>query len=218
MGEGCLFVISAPSGAGKTSLVKAVRDEVENIGVSISHTTRGQRPGEVDGRDYYFVSRSEFDELIQQEAFLEYAEVFGNLYGTTRREVEARLDSGWDLILEIDWQGAAQVRRLLPDSVSIFILPPSPDSLLERLRRRGQDTPDEIERRIDGARAEMRQYAAFDYLVINDDFPQAVADLKAVIRAQRLTRPRQEARYRTLFQAIPGLMTQRADGHGDPAD
>jgi guanylate kinase len=183
--KGSLFVIAAPSGAGKTSLVKALLARMDNIGVSVSHTTRPQRPGEVDGVNYNFVDREQFQALIGQAAFLEYAEVFGNLYGTSQRWVEDTLAGGRDVILEIDWQGAQQVRRLLPQAVGIFILPPTQAVLRLRLISRSTDASDVIERRLAQAQDDMSHYIEFDYLVINDDFSLAVDELVAIVQAQR---------------------------------
>ena len=183
--KGSLFVISAPSGAGKTSLVKALVESVEGIGVSVSHTTRPARPGEVEGVNYHFVDRPAFEQLIGQGDFLEQAEVFGNLYGTSKGWVQDRLKAGQDVILEIDWQGAQQVRRLLPDAVGVFILPPSREVLAQRLAGRGTDSPEVIARRLAQAAEDMSHFAEFDYVIINDDFARALADLKAVVLAQR---------------------------------
>ncbi len=183
--KGSLFVISAPSGAGKTSLVKALVGSVDNIGVSVSHTTRAQRPGEVDGVNYHFTDRDTFQAMIGRGEFLEQAEVFGNLYGTSKTWVEQTLQGGQDVILEIDWQGAQQVRRLLPEAVGVFILPPSREVLRERLTGRGTDAAEVIERRLAQAAEDMSHFAEFDYVIINDLFDRALADLAAVVRAQR---------------------------------
>ena len=183
---GSLFIISAASGAGKTSLLKALVNETNNIQVSVSHTTRAMRTGEQDGVDYHFVSESTFNDMTNAGAFLEQANVFGNLYGTSQHWVEEKLAAGTDILLEIDWQGAQQVRKLLPESLGIFILPPSRDALLQRLEGRGQDEPDIIAARMEKATNEMSHYAEFDYLVINDDFDEALKDLKAIIRSRRL--------------------------------
>jgi len=183
--KGSLFVIAAPSGAGKTSLVKALLDRLDNIGVSVSHTTRAQRPGEVDGVNYFFTDRARFQALVEAGEFLEQAEVFGNLYGTSRSWVANALQQGRDVILEIDWQGAQQVRRLMPDAIGIFILPPSLPTLRERLVGRSTDAPDVIARRLAQATEDMSHYIEFDYVVINDDFETALAQLMSVIKAQR---------------------------------
>ena len=183
--KGSLFVISAPSGAGKTSLVKALIGAVDNIGVSVSHTTRPQRPGEVHGVNYHFTPREEFQAMIGRGDFLEQAEVFGNLYGTSKTWVEQTLRDGRDVILEIDWQGAQQIRRLVPDAVGVFILPPSREVLRERLTGRGTDAAEVIERRLAQAAEDMSHFAEFDYVIVNDLFDRALADLVAVVRAQR---------------------------------
>ena len=191
MARGILFLISAPSGAGKTSLVNALLESSDASGsricVSISHTTREKRPVEENGRNYHFVSVDEFRGMVAENAFLEHAEVFGNLYGTSKAWVEERLASGWDVILEIDWQGANQVQKLMPAAVSIFILPPSLDSLRDRLTHRGQDNPEVIEKRMAAAVNEMSHYGQADYLIFNDVFETALEDLKAVIRGARLS-------------------------------
>lgn len=183
--KGTLFVIAAPSGAGKTSLVKALVEATDNIAVSVSHTTRAQRPGEVDGVNYHFIDRAQFEQLIAQGDFLEQAEVFGNLYGTSKRWVEDTLRQGRDVILEIDWQGAQQIRRLVPDAVGIFILPPSREALRERLVGRSTDATEVIERRLAQAAGDMAHFAEFDYVIINDVFGRALDDLHAVVLARR---------------------------------
>ncbi|MGH8134251.1 MAG: guanylate kinase [Steroidobacteraceae bacterium] len=181
MKRGRLFVIAAPSGAGKTSLVKALLASEPQLRLSISHTTRTRRPTEAQGREYHFVSAPQFAELIARGEFLEHARVFDNLYGTSRAFVEAQLAQGHDVVLEIDWQGAQQVRRALPECVSIFILPPSRQALAERLARRATDTPEVISRRLQDAAGDMSHYAEFDYLVVNDDFAKAASELKRII-------------------------------------
>ncbi len=184
--RGSLFIISAASGAGKTSLLDALVSSVPNIEVSVSHTTRARRAGEQDGVHYHFVTPAKFEEMLENGVFLEQANVFGNMYGTSQQWVEDKLASGADILLEIDWQGAQQVRKLLPDSVGIFILPPSREALRQRLVGRGQDDPNIIAARMEKATNEMSHYCEFDYVVINDDFQEAVQDLTAIIRAQRL--------------------------------
>jgi len=191
MNIGKLYIISAPSGAGKTSLVKQLVADLDGLTVSVSHTTRQMRPGEAHGRDYYFVTVAEFQAMQQKQAFLEHAQVFDNFYGTAQQTVEENLKQGLDVILEIDWQGAEQIKKLLPDSLSVFILPPSTEVLLQRLRNRGQDGEEIIARRMRDAVTEMRHHDAFDYLVVNDDFALALTELKSVIIANRLTRQRQ---------------------------
>ncbi len=183
--KGSLFVVSAPSGAGKTSLVQALIASIDNIGVSVSHTTRAQRPGEQHGVNYHFTTREAFGQMIERGDFLEQAEVFGNLYGTSKVWVENTLQAGRDVILEIDWQGAQQVRRLMPDSVGIFILPPSRQALRERLVGRSTDAAEVIERRLAQATEDMSHFVEFDYVIINAVFDQALAEIQAVVRAQR---------------------------------
>jgi guanylate kinase len=179
--RGHLFVIAAPSGAGKTSLVRALMAREPSLRFSISYTTRAQRPTEAHGRDYYFVSREEFESMVARGEFLEHARVFDNFYGTARGQVEASLAAGQDLILEIDWQGAQQIRRALPECHSIFILPPSRSELERRLRGRGTDAEDVIQRRLRDAASDMTHWSEFDYIVINDDFERALADLNAIV-------------------------------------
>ena len=190
--RGTLFTVSAPSGAGKTSLVKALAEAMPQVQVSVSHTTRAMRPGEVDGTNYHFVSRPQFTAMLEQGEFLEQAEVFGNHYGTCRQWVDQTLSRGQDVILEIDWQGAEQVRRQLPGAVGVFILPPSRQTLRQRLTGRGQDDAEIIERRMREAIAEMSHYVEADYLIINDDFDTALAQFQAVITARRLSLERQK--------------------------
>ena len=202
--SGTLYIVSAPSGAGKTSLVKALIDSMPQVRVSVSHTTRSIRPGEVNGVNYHFVDHDHFRAMLGENAFLEHAEVFGNFYGTSQQWVEQTLAEGYDLILEIDWQGAQQVRRLLPDARSIFILPPTQQALRQRLTNRGQDSDDVIERRMREAVSEMSHYVEYDYLVINDDFAHALEDLKAVFRANQLRQRRQQQRHVTLLEALLG--------------
>lgn len=202
MTTGNLYIISAPSGAGKTSLVKALLASTPDVAVSISHTTRAPRPGEQAGKDYYFVTQAQFTALQAQGAFLEYAQVFDHFYGTSRAAVQQQLEAGQDVILEIDWQGAQQVRTLLPQQVSIFILPPSQTALRQRLAQRGQDSAEVIERRMAAAVNEMRHYADFDYLIINDDFAQALQELRSILLAQRQRRAAQMQRHREFLQQL----------------
>ena len=199
MSKGTLFIISAPSGAGKTSLVKQLVSESDDVNVSVSHTTRPMRPGEQDGVDYHFVDKEQFVSMVEHSAFLEHAKVFDNYYGTSQQHVERQLLNGKDVILEIDWQGARQVRRLIEDSLSIFILPPSSDALRQRLENRGQDNTEIIQRRMQDAVNEMSHYAEFDYLVVNDEFDHALQELKCIIHANRLRQLRQERTLETLL-------------------
>ncbi|BAN51265.1 guanylate kinase [Metapseudomonas resinovorans] len=199
---GTLYIVSAPSGAGKTSLVKALIDAEPNIRVSVSHTTRGMRPGEVDSVNYHFTSREKFVQMLEHGDFLEHAEVFGNLYGTSQSTVLQTLAEGHDLILEIDWQGAQQVRHLMPQAKSIFILPPSQEALRQRLDNRGQDSEEIIERRMREAVSEMSHYVEYDYLVINDDFATALEDLKAIFRANQLRHAPQQVRHGVLLAQL----------------
>jgi len=182
--QGNLFVVAAPSGAGKTSLVKALIDSSSNIEVAISHTTRAKRNGESDGVNYYFVSRDNFVALQKKEGFAEFAEVFGNFYGTSKTEIERITNKGRDIVLEIDWQGANQIRSKMPDARTVFILPPSMNELNSRLHGRGQDDPETISARMAEAIDEISHYHEFDYIVINDDFDVALSDLKRVIQGQ----------------------------------
>ncbi|MBH3353127.1 guanylate kinase [Stutzerimonas stutzeri] len=199
---GTLYIVSAPSGAGKTSLVKALVDAQPQVRVSVSHTTRAMRPGEVDGVNYHFVSRDEFLARLERNEFLEHAEVFGNLYGTSQRWLEQTLAEGYDLILEIDWQGAQQVRRLMPQAKSIFILPPTQEALRQRLNNRGQDSDEIIEKRMREAVSEMSHYVEYDYLVINDDFAHALIDLQSIFRANQLKQPAQQQRHARLLSEL----------------
>jgi guanylate kinase len=196
---GTLYIVSAPSGAGKTSLVKALVDAQPQVRVSVSHTTRAMRPGEVDGVNYHFVSREDFIARLERNEFLEHAEVFGNLYGTSQRWLEDTLAEGFDLILEIDWQGAQQVRRLMPQAKSIFILPPTQEALRQRLNNRGQDSDEIIDKRMREAVSEMSHYVEYDYLVINDDFAHALIDLQSIFRANQLIQKTQTHRHARLL-------------------
>ena len=199
---GNLFTISAPSGAGKTSLVDALLPTLDGVRVSVSHTTRAMRPGEVEGVNYHFVDLATFEHMLEHGDFLESAEVFGNRYGTSQRWVEEMLAAGTDVILEIDWQGAEQVRRLLPDTVSVFILPPSRNALEQRLTGRGQDSADVIGRRMAAAIDEMSHYPEADYVIVNDVFETALAELRAVFIAQRLRLVRQQTRHAELLREL----------------
>jgi len=191
--SGNLIVVSAPSGAGKSTLVGALIAEDAHCRLSVSHTTRSPRPGEQDGREYHFVDRAAFEEMEERGDFLESARVHGNFYGTSRRWIEETRAAGFDIVLEIDWQGAHQVRRLFPDAVSVFILPPSLEELERRLRSRGKDSDATIRERVANATDELSHWHEFDYVIINKDFDEAKRDLAAIVRAARLTIARQSA-------------------------
>ena len=196
---GLLFIVAAPSGAGKSSLVNAVVADDPDLALSVSYTTRAPRAGEVNGREYHFVDRATFQRMLEAGEFLESAEVHGNFYGTSQKRIADARARGHDVVLEIDWQGAQQVRRLFPDVVSVFILTPSGAELERRLRARGQDSEDTIRRRLAAAREEISHAAEFDFVIINNDFEQARKDLVAVVRAARLKLDRQSARHPELF-------------------
>ncbi len=183
---GTLYIISAPSGGGKTSLVNALLESVLNLEVSISYTTRPPRPGEKDGVDYHFIDQAEFNHLIQKKYLLEYAIVFGHYYGTSHEWVTKKIEAGIDIILEIDWQGAQQIRKKMPESIGIFIIPPSWKVLEKRLQLRAQDKQDVITKRMADAKAELRHYDEYDYLIMNENFSIALADLNAILRVRRL--------------------------------
>ena len=202
--RGTLYIVAAPSGAGKTSLVRALVERDARLKLSVSHTTRAPRPGEVDGEHYHFTGAAHFAELIAQERLLEHAQVHGNFYGTARDQIEAAFASGRDVILEIDWQGARQIRKRFPTCIGIFILPPSRAALHDRLNKRGQDTPEVIARRLANARGEMEHATEFDYLVVNDRFDDALADLAAIVRAVRLSMRVQAPRQRALLAQLLG--------------
>lgn len=199
MVKGTLFIISAPSGAGKTSLLKKLVADELNLMVSVSHTTRKMRPGENNGVDYHFVEPAAFKSMIEAGAFLEHAQVFDNFYGTSQQHVEQQLQAGKDVILEIDWQGARQVRKLIADAQSIFILPPSSAVLRQRLEARAQDDKAVIDRRMRDAVSEMSHYAEFDYLVVNDNFDEALQQLRCIMRANRQTQLRQQSQLQQLL-------------------
>ncbi|NUU67706.1 guanylate kinase [Enterobacteriaceae bacterium BIT-l23] len=204
MVQGTLYIVSAPSGAGKSSLIQALlkTQPLYDTQVSVSHTTRAARPGEVHGEHYFFTDREEFQQMIARDAFLEHAEVFGNYYGTSRETIEQVLATGVDIFLDIDWQGAQQIRNRMPQARSIFILPPSKEELDRRLRGRGQDSEEVISRRMALAVAEMSHYAEYDYLIVNDDFDTALNDLKTIIRAERLRMGRQKQRHDALITKL----------------
>ena len=204
MVQGTLYIVSAPSGAGKSSLIQALlkTQPLYDTQVSVSHTTRPVRPGEKHGEHYYFVSKAEFEGMIKEDAFLEYANVFGNYYGNSREMIEQVLSTGVDVFLDIDWQGAQQIRSKMPQSRSIFVLPPSKEELERRLRGRGQDSEEIIGRRMAQAVAEMSHYAEYDYLIVNDEFNAALVDLKTIIRAERLRLGRQKLRHDALITKL----------------
>ncbi len=200
--SGTLYIVSAPSGAGKTSLVKALLESTPGIELSVSHTTRAMRPGEEDGKHYHFVDIDTFKAMIRDRNFLEHAQVFDNFYGTSRSSTLDQVARGMDVILEIDWQGAQQVREMIPEAVGIFILPPSREALEERLRGRGQDGDEVIARRMRDAESEMSHYGEFDYLIINDDFDTALNELCAVFLARRQEAARQKLRHAELLAKL----------------
>jgi guanylate kinase len=197
--QGQLFVVAAPSGAGKSSLVKALLEIDSKLGVSVSHTTRAPRGQDKNGREYWFVSAAEFDRMVKAGEFFEWAEVHGHCYGTSKLAIAGKLAAGQDVLLEIDWQGALQIRQIFPDAVLIFILPPSWEELKARLERRGEDAPDVIATRLTNARFEIAQVRHFRYVIINDSFERAVFDLKSVIHSQRLLLACQQARHPDVF-------------------
>lgn len=202
MAKGNLYIISAPSGAGKSSLVSALVEDWPDIEVSVSHTTREMRPGEIDGVNYHFVDEATFVEMIDKGMFLEHAQVFDNRYGTSRQSIQEQLLKGKDVILEIDWQGARQIRQLVNDCKSIYILPPSVAALRERLQNRGQDDDELIDRRMRDAVSEMSHYGEFDYIVINDDFEQAKNDLFAIFVSNRLLKEFQQEQHSDLLAEL----------------
>jgi guanylate kinase len=200
--SGTLFIVSAASGTGKTTLVKALLKNCDNLSVSISHTTRPIRVGELDTVHYHFTSKDSFVEMIGKGEFLEHAEVFGNYYGTALSTVESTLRQDHDIILEIDWQGAQQVRRLYPNAVSIFIIPPSREALRDRLQARGQDSDDIITQRLNGAIADMSHFIEFDFVVINDNFDTALDELRSIVEASRLRQSVQTIRHGERIQSL----------------
>jgi guanylate kinase len=206
--SGNLFILSAPSGAGKSSLIKAMLDSVTNssasrkMQVSVSHTTRDARPGEVNGEHYHFVTKDDFEKQIKRGRFYEHAQVFGNYYGTSEVGIDEQLAKGFDVFLDIDWQGAQQVRMKKPSVTSIFICPPSKDALEKRLRSRGQDSDEIIQGRMAQAQAECSHFEEFDYIIINDDFDQAVTDLLTIVNNQRLKRNQQVLQHKALLDDL----------------
>lgn len=208
---GNLFILSAPSGAGKSSLIKALLEKHQNtdlhnnaMQVSVSHTTRAPRPGEIDGVHYHFVDRAQFEKLIEQESFFEWAEVFGNYYGTSKVVIEQTLRQGIDVFLDIDWQGARQVKAQIPDTATIFVAPPSRQELQRRLTERGQDSEDIITQRMTKAVAEISHYHEFDFIVVNDDFDSALGELDAIVSTRRLRKEKQIIRHQQLFTNLLG--------------
>jgi guanylate kinase len=199
---GNLFVVAAPSGAGKSSLVKALLELDSHLAVSISHTTRKPRGQEQNGREYWFIDEPEFRRMIERGEFFEWAQVHGNLYGTSRKAVEAKVAEGADVVLEIDWQGALQIKQLFPEAVLIFILPPSWEELRQRLLRRGEDHPEVIATRMENARIEVAQARHFDFVIINVLFETALFDLKAIVHAQRLKYAAQRRSKKAVFEAL----------------
>lgn len=202
MSQGTLYIVSAASGTGKTSLLKALLEQTKGISISVSHTTRDARVGEENGVHYHFVGKNTFHNLMEQGDFLEHAEVFGNFYGTSQSAVKEQLSQGEDVILEIDWQGAQQVRKLMPEAVSIFILPPSREALLSRLQGRGQDSEEIIAGRMAEAVSEMSHYSEFDYVVVNDVFDTALDELKAIFSSGRLTTKRQTEEHQAMISQL----------------
>ena len=202
MTKGTLFIISAASGAGKTTLVNAVLEQVDNLVVSVSHTTRTPRDGETDGVNYHFVDNQTFEAMVEGSEFFEHAAVFGNMYGTSRQHIQEQLLKGMDVILEIDWQGARQIRQLMTDCKSVYIVPPSTAALRERLNARGQDDETVIQQRMHEAISEMSHYVEFDYLVINDDFDEARDDLAAIIRGNRMLHEHQQQKHAELLAQL----------------
>ena len=199
---GNLFVVAAPSGAGKSSLVKALLELDALVRPSVSHTTRAPRGQEKHGREYFFVSNTEFDAMVQNQAFVEWAHVHNHRYGTSRKAIEERMTQGSDVILEIDYQGALQIKKIFANAVTIFILPPSWDELRSRLERRGEDTPEVIDTRLENAATEMAQVSQFDFVIINELFERALFDLKAIVHAQRLKYPAQRRARADTFKAL----------------
>jgi guanylate kinase len=202
LSEPGLYVIAAPSGGGKTSLIKALLERDDHVTLSVSHTTRPARPGEQDGVHYHFVGDDAFQQRVEAGEFLEHARVFDHRYGTGRKAVQRQLDAGFDVLLDIDWQGARQIRETFPGCVSIFIVPPSLDELRNRLMRRGQDSDDVIARRMRDARSEISHWDEFDFLVVNDEFEDALEDLQSIIRSGRARRQNQEKRNRKILAEL----------------
>jgi len=202
MSTGTLYIISAPSGAGKTSLISKLLESLTDAEMAVSHTTRAPREGEIDGKHYHFISADEFLNDVHEDKFLEHANVFGNHYGTSKAAVDSLLEKGVDVILEIDWQGADQVRKLMPDALTIFILPPSREELERRLRGRGTDDDEVIAKRLAQSCDDMKHYPKFDYIVINDDFDESVNTLKSIFQANRATQGKQKQRNQALLNEL----------------
>lgn len=200
--KGNLFIVSSPSGAGKSSLISALLEKHQDMQVSVSHTTRSPRPGENNGEHYHFVSVDEFKQLIESQEFYEWAEVFGNYYGTSKSAIQSQLEQGIDVFLDIDWQGAQQMRKLVPEVLSIFILPPSKEELERRLNSRGQDSAEVIKGRMDKAQNEMSHYNEYDYLLINDDFEQTLAQFEQIVLANRQQLPNQQSKFDKLITEL----------------
>lgn len=204
---GNLFILAAPSGAGKSSLIKALVEHYRNneqypVQVSVSHTTRAPRPGETDGVHYHYVSKAQFHALVEKGVFFEWAEAFGNLYGTSKETIARTLQHGIDVFLDIEWQGARQVKSQIPDAKTVFIAPPSKETLRERLTNRGQDSTDEIAKRMAKAESEISHYHEFDYIVVNDDFSTALREIDAIVISQRLRKAKQVIRHQALFEDL----------------
>jgi guanylate kinase len=202
VGRGILFVVSSPSGGGKGTLIRRVLNKGMNLSYSVSFTTRTPRSGEVNGREYFFVTTQEFERMVAADEFLEWAHVHGKLYGTSRSQVAREISEGRDIVLEVDVQGAASIRKLMPDSVSVFILPPSPEVLRQRLLDRGTDSPEELDLRLRNAPTELEEYEAFQYLIINDDADRAADQLTAIVQAERARLHRQGPRVKHVVQAF----------------
>jgi guanylate kinase len=202
LSRGILFVVSSPSGGGKGTLIQHVLDEVKGLSYSVSYTTRAPRDGETEGREYFFVTREKFEDMVAAGDFLEWATVHGNLYGTNRQQVSREVFEGRDIVLEVDVQGAASVRELITDSVNIFILPPSLEVLRQRLVARGTDSTEEIELRLKNAREELKEYKSFDFVIVNDEIDRATSQLACIIEAERARRLRQEPRIKRIIQSF----------------
>jgi guanylate kinase len=200
--SGNLFILSAPSGGGKSSLIGALRKTHPHVTVSVSHTSRAPRPGEENGKHYHFVDTDSFKQLIEEEVFLEWAEVFGNFYGTSRLAIAEQLAEGKDVFLDIDWQGAQQIRELFDDVTTVFVMPPSKSELRQRLMERGQDSDDVIDSRMAKAQAEMSHFEEFDYLIVNDDFDAALKELEQIVLSQRLKTSKQALKFESLIKDL----------------